>query len=273
MAKDPELRAHHNGTTLPDGGRRGTAKEADLYLPLKRFLESQGYEVKGEVQDCDVLAVRGTEAPVVVELKLTLNLSVLLQAVSRLSLTPKVYIGIPRRCAVYRTRRRHVFKLLRMLGLGLVVIDPDRGNGAVTEVLDPGEYRPRESKHRRERLLVEFRKRVGDPNLGGMQKRTGVMTVYRQRALRIAQHLQEHGPSKASHVAGSLQEPGARAILYADAYGWFERVSRGVYGLSPRGQQETRLWLDRARDAASFSRSPPGESSQTRPPYSVARGR
>ena len=46
-------------------------KEADLYLPLKRFLESQGYEVKGEVQDCDVLAVRGTEALVVVELKLT----------------------------------------------------------------------------------------------------------------------------------------------------------------------------------------------------------
>lgn len=220
-------------------------READLYLPLKRFLESQGYEVKGEVQDCDVLAVRGTEAPVVVELKLTLNLSVLLQAVSRLTLTPKVYVGIPRRCAVYRTRRRHVLKLLRMLGLGLVVIDSERGNGAVTEVLDPGEYRPRESKHRRERLLLEFRKRVGDPNLGGMQKRTGVMTVYRQRTLRIAQYLKEHGPSKASQVAGSLQEPGARDILYGDAYGWFERVSRGVYGLSPRGRQESQIWLDR----------------------------
>jgi hypothetical protein len=225
-------------------------KEADLYLPLKRFLESQGYEVKGEVQDCDVLAVRGTEAPVVVELKLTLNLSVLLQAVARLSLTPKVYIGIPRRCAVWRARRRHVLKLLRMLGLGLVVIDSDRGRGTVTEVLDPGEYRPRESKPRRERLLLEFRKRVGDPNLGGMQRRAGVMTVYRQRTLRIAQFLQEHGPSKASHVAGSLEEPGARDILYGDAYGWFERVSRGVYGLSPRGQQEIPPWLDRARDAA-----------------------
>ena len=45
-------------------------KESDLYLPLKRFLESQNYEVKGEVQDCDVVAVRGEEAPVVVELKL-----------------------------------------------------------------------------------------------------------------------------------------------------------------------------------------------------------
>ena len=70
-------------------------KESDLYLPLKRFLESQHYEVKGEVQDCDVLAVRGREAPVVVELKLSLNLEVILQAVERLALTSKVYIAFP----------------------------------------------------------------------------------------------------------------------------------------------------------------------------------
>ena len=56
-------------------------KESDLYLPLKRFLESQNYEVKGEVQDCDVLAVRGEEVPVDVELKLSFNLNVILQAV------------------------------------------------------------------------------------------------------------------------------------------------------------------------------------------------
>ena len=30
-------------------------KESDLYLPLKKFLESQNYEVKGEIQDCDAL--------------------------------------------------------------------------------------------------------------------------------------------------------------------------------------------------------------------------
>lgn len=44
-------------------------KESDIYPPLKRFLESQNYEVKGEVQNCDALAVRGKETPVVVELK------------------------------------------------------------------------------------------------------------------------------------------------------------------------------------------------------------
>ncbi len=48
-------------------------KESDLYHPIKRYLEAQGYEVKGEVHDCDVLAVRGDEEPVIVEIKLTLG--------------------------------------------------------------------------------------------------------------------------------------------------------------------------------------------------------
>jgi hypothetical protein len=220
-------------------------KESDLYLPLKRFLESQNYEVKGEVQDCDALAVRGKEAPVVVELKRSLNLDVVLQAVERLSLTPKVYIAIPKPCKVLKRRRRHVIKLLRMLGLGLVVIDPDREIGSVDVLLDPGEYRPRKSKHRQERLLGEFVKRVGDPNLGGTDKRKGVMTAYRQRALAIAHFLQKQGPTKASHIARTLREPKAREFLYRNVYGWFDRVSRGVYALSPRGKQEIPLWRDR----------------------------
>ena len=217
-------------------------KESDLYLPLKRFLESQDYSVKGEVQDCDVLAVRGEELPVVVELKLSFNLNLVLQAVERLSLTPKVYIGIPRRCGTLNRRRRRLIKLLRMLGLGLVVVDPDLETGSVEVLLDPGEYKPRKSKHRQERLLGEFMKRVGDPNLGGTEKRKGIMTAYRQRALTIAGFLQKNGPTKASHVAQTLREPKARGILYRNVYGWFERVSHGKYELSPRGKQEISQW-------------------------------
>ncbi len=223
-------------------------KESDLYLPLKRFLESQNYEVKGEVQDCDVLAVRGGEVPVVVELKLSFNLNVVLQAVERLSLTPKVYIGIPRRCGILNRRRRQIIKLLRMLGLGLVAVDPDLETGSVEVLLDPGEYRPRKSKRRQERLLGEFMSRVGDPNLGGTEKRKGIMTAYRQRSLAIGRFLQEAGSTKASRVAQTLREPKARDILYRDVYGWFERESLGVYGLSPRGKQEIPHWGEKAED-------------------------
>ena len=231
-------------------------KESDLYLPLKRFLESQDYEVKGEVQDCDALAVRGEEAPVVVELKLSLNLNVVLQAVERLSLTPKVYIGIPKQCKILNRRRRHIIKLLRMLGLGLMVIDSDRETGAVEVLLDPGEYRPRKSKHRQERLLGEFVKRVGDPNVGGTEKRMGIMTVYRQQSLAIGRFLQKQGPTKASHIAQALREPKARDILYRDVYGWFNRVSLGVYELSPRGKQEVPIWQGEVVNTISKNQTP-----------------
>ena len=219
-----------------------TMKESDLYPPLKRFLESQDYEVKGEVEDCDAVAVRGSEAPVVVELKLNLNLDVILQAVERLAITSKVYIGVPARCAILKRRRRPVIKLLRMLGLGLLAIDPTLKTGSVDVLIDPGEYKPRKSSHRRARLLGEFMRRVGDPNLGGADTRKGRMTAYRQRALAIARLLEAQGPAKAAQVAQTLEEPKARDILYKDVYGWFDRVSRGVYELSPRGKKEIRLW-------------------------------
>ncbi len=222
-------------------------KESDLYLPLKRFLEAQGYEVKGEVQDCDVVAVRGEEVPVVVELKLTINLDVILQAVDRLAITPTVYIGIPKRSSSLKRRRKQIIKLLRMLGLGLVTIDPALKIGSVDVLLDPGEYRPRKSKRRQERLLGEFMQRVGDPNLGGTAKRKGLMTAYRQRALAIGWFLHEHGPTKASDVAITVGDPQARDILYNNVYGWFERESRGVYKLSPRGEEEIAHWGDHTR--------------------------
>lgn len=216
-------------------------KESDLYLPLKRFLESQHYEVKSEIQNCDVLAIRGEEAPVIVELKLSLNLAVVLQAVERLSLSPKVYIAVPSRSSMVVKKQKHVIKLLKMLGLGLILINEKRTKEKVKIALDPGEYRPRKSKYRQQRLLGEFFKRVGDPNLGGQDKKQGTVTAYRQRALAIALYLRQQGPSKAQQVALVLDDSKARDLLYRDHYGWFDRVGLGIYALSPRGECETPL--------------------------------
>ncbi|WP_043793793.1 DUF2161 family putative PD-(D/E)XK-type phosphodiesterase [Solidesulfovibrio fructosivorans] len=220
-------------------------KESDLYLPLKRFLESQGYEVKSEIGACDVVAVRGEEMPLVVELKLSFNIDVMLQAVDRLALTQKVYVGILENNKTARKRQRRLLKLLKMLGLGFLQISPDQDKGRVTVLLDPGEYRPRKSNFRQERLLGEFVRRVGDPNLGGSVRNRGIVTVYRQRAVAIAQYIQQNGPSKASSVSQALQDPNAHSIVYKDVYGWFERISRGVYALSPRGEGELPGWLEK----------------------------
>ena len=236
-------------------------KESDLYPYIKRFLEFQGYEVKAEVQDCDVVAVRGDEPPVIVELKLIFNLQVVLQAIERLSRSSTVYIAISCHCRTLSNRQKQVVKLVRMLGLGLVTIDMANTSGTVEVLVDPAGYKPRISKIRQQRLLGEFVKRVGDPNQGGSEKRRGIMTAYRQRALRIAKYLEQKGPTRAATIAQLLQEPKAREILYRNVYGWFENVSRGVYNLSPRGEREIPSWQGQPEDttsAGSSDKSPIG---------------
>ncbi|HIF78624.1 MAG TPA: hypothetical protein EYQ36_13725, partial [Sulfitobacter sp.] len=59
-------------------------RETDLYPPIKAFLEDQGYVVKAEVGAADVVALRGAEPPVVVELKLGFSLALFHQCLARL---------------------------------------------------------------------------------------------------------------------------------------------------------------------------------------------
>jgi hypothetical protein len=217
-------------------------KESDLYQPIKAVLEGQGYAVKGEIGACDIVAVRGDEPPVIVELKLLLNLDLILQASERLRMVEQVYIAVPRKASTLRKRGKAVTRLLRRLGIGLLVVDLDAPVAKVDIRFDPGPYQPRHAKKHTERLLREFRDRVGDPTAGGSSTRARRMTAYRQRAIRIAEHLREHGPSKASTVAAAIDEPRARDILYRNVYGWFDRQGKGIYALSPPGETEIAQW-------------------------------
>ncbi len=221
-------------------------QEVDLYPPLKSYLEGQGYKVKGEILNCDVVAFRPEDPPIIIELKLSLNMSILLQAVDRIKISDTVYIGVPKGLAVLKKRRKQIIKLMRMLGLGLIVIDPRAKIGGVDVLCDPGEYKPRQIKKQTQRLLKEFQERVGDPNQGGTSMKRGLMTAYRQKVLAIATYLMTHGETKASIIAKSLEEPKTRAILYDNVYGWFDRLGKGVYTLSPKGFSELPDWLSKS---------------------------
>jgi hypothetical protein len=203
------------------------AAETELYAPVKALLEAQGYEVKGEIVGCDVVAVRGEEPPLIVELKRTFGLALVLQGIERLAMTDAVYLAV----GAWPHRPASVRKLCRRLGLGLIVVD--RGKAVV--VLDPVPYRPRKSRPRTSRLLAEHRRRVGDPTVGGSVRRP-IMTAYRQEALRCAAVLGA-GPATVRVIRAAAQAPRAGRILLDDVYGWFERVTRGTYALSPRGRQ------------------------------------
>ena len=210
-------------------------RETDLYAPVKAFLEAQGYEVKAEVGAADVVAVRDEEPPVIVELKTGFSLSLFHQAVDRLSLTDTVYVAVPRKTGKpFLKALKENKTLCRRLGLGLLTVR--LSDGLVEPHLDPGPYAPRKSKNRATRLLREFARRVGDPNTGG-QTRVGLVTAYRQDALRCAEVLSRDGVCKGSIVAQEAKVDRATNIMAADHYGWFERVRVGHYQLTPKGHE------------------------------------
>jgi hypothetical protein len=205
-------------------------READLYPDLKAFLEGQGYVVKAEIGACDLMARRGQEPAVVVEMKTSFSLALVMQGVARQAMFDDVYLAVPVAEKGWKLRYKDIVALCRRLGLGLLAVRPGQG---VEAHLDPAPYQPRRATARAGRLLREFDRRVGDPNIGGT---TGVkrMTAYRQDALRCLVALQA-GPLKASVVAQASGVARATALMAADHYGWFERVERGIYALTPKG--------------------------------------
>ena len=190
--------------------------------------------MKAEIGGADVVAIRGDEAPVIVELKTSFSLTLLQQGVARQSVTDWVYLAVPRKSGRvwYRNMLGHT-KLCRRLGLGLLVVR--LSDGHVEPRADPGPYRPRAYPPRRTRLLAEFARREGDPNQGGTAGK--IVTAYRQDAVRCASCLAEMGPLQGAKVAAETGVARATQLMAANHYGWFERVSRGIYGLTDEGRQ------------------------------------
>ena len=223
---------------MPRGG--SSCAEADLYPAVKAFLEAQGYDVKAEVRGCDVVATRGAEPPVIVELKLAFSLALVLQGVDRLALTDRVYLAVSRPRGRRRrgsVLRRDVRDLCRRLGLGLLTVAPGRSAACVEVVVDPVPYRPRRRTASLTRLLGEHARRVGDPNRGGVT-RTPIVTAYRQEALRCAMLIERGGRASLKALRETGLVPNASRILQRDVYGWFQRLERATYALTERARRD-----------------------------------
>ena len=206
--------------------------ETALYPAVKAFLERLGFTVKGEVRGCDIVAVREGEPPllVITELKLGLSMELLLQAVDRMPSADEVWLAVP---ATRRGRDRDVraHRLCKLLGFGLLAVN--LRSGQVEIVVEAAPYKPRQSVKKRGLLLQEFRRRRGDPAIGGSSRRP-IMTAYRQQALTCADALRDSTkrPIELRPIA-----PDAAKILRDNYYGWFERVTRGVYQLATPGRE------------------------------------
>jgi hypothetical protein len=212
--------------------------ETALYRPVKRFLETLGFDVKGEIQGCDLVALNGDAPPIVVigELKLSFTLELVLQGVDRTTACDEIWLAV-RVSARGRGRERdsRVRKLCRLLGFGLLGVLP---GGHVEILVSPSPWRPRRDAQRRSRLVEEHRRRRGDPAAGG-STRQPIMTAYRQRSLVCAAALAT-GPQRTRDLKAAV--PDAATILLRNVYGWFVRVERGVYDLTKEGKAALTRW-------------------------------
>ena len=241
------LRLPANGLTM--------IRETDLYAPVKRFFEDDGYEVKSEITGCDVVACKHGVPTVIIELKIAFSLELVLQGIERQKVCDDVYLAVQKsdtsaKRRNWRKRQRSIIGLCRRLGLGLLLVDTSCDYPRQIDILlDPATYRPRKSTRKQTRLKREFLERSGDPNTAGVSKRK-IVTAYRQDAIRCAMLLEGGKVLEITEIKASTGVSRAGSILQKNHYGWFERTARGVYRLSEHGEAALQHYADVATHLA-----------------------
>ncbi len=216
------------------GDERRTLRERDLAPPIYGYLHANGYEVRSEVGDCDIAAVKDGEL-VVIELKRTLSIELLLQATQRQRTADSVYVAVPFPPGGTATKRfRRLSHLLRRLELGLILVSPSPVAPRMEVLFHPMPFARKRDTRRRRAILTEMAGRSADFNWAGSVRKP-LVTAYRESSIFIACCLERYGATTPARLRSCGTGSKTLAILSANYYGWFERVERGVYALSAAG--------------------------------------
>lgn len=222
--------------------------ETDLCKPVKDFLIEQGYDVRSEVKDCDLAAIRDNEL-VIVELKRNLSVNLLAQAVKRQKTADLVYVAVPKPKRVFANSKwQDICHLLRRLELGLILVSFKGKNSFVEVPMDPVPFDRKKSMKRndkkREGIIKEVRNRNMDLNIGG-SKGKKLVTAYRESAIFIACCLNKFGPLSPKQLRSLGTNPEkTTSILSENHYGWFDRVKRGLYSINDAGKEGLILYKE-----------------------------
>lgn len=211
-------------------------KEISLYEPVKELFIGLGYQVKAELKDIDMTAIKEDET-LLIELKTDLNLKLILQGAKRQRLSDHVYVAVPKpnykvaRSASYRDKQY----LLRRLGLGLIHVDIKTQVAKI--VLDPVlmdiKAAQRRNKNKKEVLINEFEGLSLDVNIGGMQG--AKMTLYKQNELKLLNLLKDGQPHSTKEMVIATGDTKIARVPQMNFNQYFERVKVGWYRLTDIG--------------------------------------
>ncbi len=224
-------------------------KEVEMYEPVKKKLEQMGCTVRSEIKDCDIVAMRGEEM-IIVEMKKSFNITVVYQAMDRRSITPNVYVAIPRPSSLREKSTRMMLRLLNELGIGLITV----GNNSMRNVdiwVEP-KSSIRVNKKRTGIVKAEFEQRTEDRNIGGSTGKK-LVTAYTEASVLALCHMEIYDKMRISDIKKFGYPEKMKNALHSNAFGWFERSGRYDYGMSEKGVEA----LDSAenRDLVEFYRN------------------
>ncbi len=232
-------------------------KESDLYQPVCKFFTELGYDVQAEVNSCDLVAKRDGEI-IAAELKKSFCLKLVYQAIDRQSMTDFVYMVIPRPSKGAKgSGWNDMLRLAKRLNLGIITVALDSPLKTVDVVAVPENNSARKNYTRKAALSRETDSRNLRTNIGGINK-TKILTAYREKSIFVLCLTEKYGQITQATVNKLLNEPYAGNIISRNFYGWFEKISKGLYSVSAAGKAV--LDGDEYKDAVDFYRKKAAES-------------
>lgn len=216
-------------------GNDMTVKETNLYLPVCRFFEKEGYVVQAEVNHCDLVAVKENEI-ILVELKGSFCLKLVYQAMERQRISDMVFVAIPRPKTGQKQKSwKQMIQLLERLDIGLLTVALDSPLQTVETVLLPNKNKVRKNTKKQKKLKKEISGRNLTVNVGGTTRKK-IITAYREKALELCCILERRQSVsyKTLRLWGIPEK--TLLILRNNYYDWFVRQQKGVYTLSEKGK-------------------------------------
>jgi hypothetical protein len=131
---------------------------------------------------------------------------------------------------------RDAFRVLRRLELGLILVSLKPGRPPVEVAFHPLPSERRKVGKARRAIIEEIGRRSGDFNLGGSTRRP-LVTAYRENAIQIACYLADTGDLTPKQLRALGAGVKTLSILSRNVYGWFNRVVRGLYAVTPKGRE------------------------------------
>jgi hypothetical protein len=215
--------------------------ERQMFPILKKTIEDQGYEVKAEVLNADLVGKKD-DYLIVVEMKTSLTTKLIYQGLKRCHISDYVYLAIPKpsQQVLKSSNFKEKKTIVRRLELGLILVDLNNEN--IEVLLDPTTYHFKRNKKKRRKLLKEFSLRQTSLNVGGVNK-TKIITAYRELALLILDALKDEAKTT-QYLRTYTGRKKTSNILQKNYYGWFERVSRGTYTITEIGREALETYHD-----------------------------